>query len=178
MMRFALSLMLSTLLAAQAWAARELRGDDLSEVAAAAERQGVPILLIVSQHACPFCELLKTEIIDPMRISGDYVDKVVMVEILMDAETEIRDFHGNLVRPGVIADAYKVWVTPTLLFLDHTGREIHPRTLGVNTVEMYGHYLDLSLQEALRAVRTQDRSYSPSEADIRGDAGRGRQPSV
>ena len=105
-----------------------------------------------------------------MQVSGDYEDKVIITEIFLDSSEDILDFKGNLVKPGAIADSYKVWVTPTLLFLDHTGREIHKRMLGINTIEMYSYYLDESLATAFKAVREGDQSYVPTSKDIRGNA--------
>lgn len=154
----------------QAPASGRLHWDDLSELASVAEQKNLPILLIVSQDYCPFCERLKEEIIAPMQISGDYEDRVVIAEIFLDSSTRIANFDNRPVEPGAIAEAYQVWVTPTLLFLDHRGREIHKRMLGVNTIEMYGYYLDESLAAALHAVRKGDTSYAPSREDIYGDA--------
>ena len=105
-----------------------------------------------------------------MQISKDYESKAIIAEIFLDSSENILDFQGSPVKPGVIADSYKVWVTPTLLFLDHTGREIQKRMLGVNTIEMYSHYLDESLTAALRAVRNGDKSYIPTNKDISGNA--------
>lgn len=61
-------------------------------------------------------------------------------------------------------------MTPILLFLNHTGREIDKRMLGVNTIEMYSYYLDESLAAALKAVRKGDQSYVPTNKDIQGEA--------
>jgi thioredoxin-related protein len=155
---------------APAFASKNLQHDDLSRLAAAAKQQKLPILLIVSQEYCPFCVRLKDEIIYPMLISGEYEDKVMIAEILLDSPINIVDFKGNSVKPGVIADSYRVWVTPTLLFLDYAGREIYKRMLGVNTLEMYSYYLDESLAAALSAVRVGGQSYVPTNRDIMGDA--------
>ncbi len=169
-MRYLLFLLLVIAFASQVYASDKLQRNDLSQLAAFANQKNLPILLIVSQHHCPFCEKLREEIIYPMQISGDYEDKVIIAEILLDSHKNILDFKGNLSKPSVIADYYKVWVTPTLLFLDHTGREIHKRMLGVNTIEMYSHYLDESLVAALRAVRKGEQDYVPTNKDIIGDA--------
>ena len=148
----------------------KLQHDDLSAVAASAARNKLPILLIVSQHYCPFCVRLKEEIIHPMLISSDYEQKAVITEILLDDPGDIRDFKGKPIKPGALASKYHVWVTPTLLFLDSTGRELHRRMLGVNTIEMYSYYLDTSLDAALKALRNGDYSYVASKEDIQGDA--------
>lgn len=169
-MRHFLFLLLSIPFFSNGYASSKLQRSDLTQLAASANQKTLPILLIVSQHHCPFCIQLKDEIIYPMQISGDYEDKVLVTEILLDSSKNILDFKGNKVKPGVIADSYQVWVTPTLLFLDHTGREVHQRMLGVNTIEMYSYYLDESLDAALRAVREGDQSYVPTNRDIQGDA--------
>ncbi|MCM8922076.1 MAG: hypothetical protein LC540_18750 [Candidatus Thiodiazotropha sp.] len=169
-MRYLLFLFLVVPFFSHTYASDKLQRSDLSQLAASANQEKLPILLIVSQHHCPFCVRLKEEIIYPMQISGDYENKVIIAEILLDSSNNILDLKGNLVKPGVIGDSYMVWVTPTLLFLDHTGREIHKRMLGVNTIEMYSYYLDESLAAALRAVRKGDQSYIPMNKDILGDA--------
>ena len=126
---------------------------DFSDLASLAKEQKLPILLMVSQDHCPFCVLLKTEVLNPMMLSGDYRDKVVMTELLIDVGDSVIDFDGKSVYPGKIASDYNTWVTPTLLFLDYQGKEVHKRMLGVNTVEMYGYYLDESIDAALAAVK-------------------------
>ena len=169
-MRYLLFLFPVVLFVSHTCAADKLQRSDLSQLAATANQKKLPILLIVSQYHCPFCVRLKEEVIYPMQISGDYEDKVIMAEILLDSTKNILGIKGRSVKPGVIGDSYKVWVTPTLLFLDHTGSEVHKRMLGVNTIEMYSHYLDESLEAALRAVRKGDQSYVPTNEDILGDA--------
>ena len=169
-MRYVFFLIFVVLFCSHSYASDDLQRNDLSQLATWANKEKLPVLLIVSQHFCPFCVKIKEEIINPMQISGDYEDKVIITEIFLDSSEDILDFQGNLVKPGVIAESYKVWVTPTLLFLDHTGREIHKRMLGINTIEMYSYYLDESLAAALKAVRKGDKSYVPTNKDILGDA--------
>jgi len=143
---------------------------DLSEISQLSLKKNIPILLIVSQRYCPFCDKLKEEIIHPMQISGDYEDKVVMVEILLDDFDTILNFDGSKTDPSDVARHYKVWVTPTLLFLNYEGKEVQKRMLGVNTIEMFGHYLDEALAESLTAIQNNDKSYLVKQNDIKGDA--------
>lgn len=169
-MRHLLFLVLIVPFISHAYATEKLQQDDLSKLASSAIQEKLPILLIVSQHHCPFCVRLREEIINPMLISGGDEGKVIIAEIFLDSSRNILDFQGKSVRPGVIADSYNVWVTPTLLFLDYKGREVHKRMLGVNTLEMYSHYLDESLAAAFRAVRKDGQNYLPTIKDIHGDA--------
>ncbi|MEW8029185.1 MAG: thioredoxin fold domain-containing protein [Candidatus Thiodiazotropha sp.] len=126
---------------------------DFTEVAKKARAEKIPILLMVSQDHCPFCQQLKKEVLNPMMVSGEYDNKVVITELLIDVGENVIDFEGNDVDPGSVASDYNTWVTPTLLFLDHQGKEVHERMLGVNTIEMYGYYLDESLKYALSAIK-------------------------
>lgn len=142
---------------------------DLNEIGEKAHRENLPILLMVSQDHCPFCVELKREVLNPMVISGEYDDQVVIVELLIDIGDKVIDFEGDSVDADSIATNYNIWVTPTLLFLDHRGKEVHKRMLGVNTIEMFGYYLDESLKDALKAVRQgEPYRYKTNELDQLG----------
>ena len=51
---------------------------DLSVLAKQAKDRKLPILLMVSQDHCPFCSLLKSDVLNPMLLSGDYDDRVII----------------------------------------------------------------------------------------------------
>lgn len=126
---------------------------DLYSLSKVAEARNLPILLMVSQDHCPYCELLKEEILNPMVISGDYINKAVMSVLTIDASKAIIDFNGKKIEPRDVSLRYNATITPTLLFLDYQGNEIQERMTGVNTVEMYGYYLDESIDEALEKLK-------------------------
>ena len=126
---------------------------DLYSLSKVAEARNLPILLMVSQDHCPYCELLKEEILNPMVISGDYINKAVMSVLTIDVSKAIIDFNGKKIEPRDVALRYNATITPTLLFLDYQGNEIQERMTGVNTVEMYGYYLDESIDEALEKLK-------------------------
>lgn len=112
------------------------------------QRTGVPIMVVVSQNFCSYCEQLKAEVIRPMIFSGDYVDKVIIRELRVDEDDVVIDFDGKHLDPGEIASRYKAWVTPTLLFLGPGGVQQAEKIKGFNTPEMYGQYVDESIEEA------------------------------
>ena len=133
----------------------------------------VPILLVVTQEHCPFCHRVKDEILVPMLISGDYQGRVLIRELLIDPGETVRDFQGRQRDAREFAHEYKVWVTPTLLYLGPDGQELRPRILGINTMEMYGYYVDEGIDESLRRLRSGDsQPYVPSDEDI-GEWSRG-----
>jgi len=127
---------------------------------AAAGRQ-LPILLVFSAFECPYCETLEEEFLRPMLISGEYTDKIIIRKLLLDQGAYVTDFSGNVVAVDSLASRYGVFVTPTLLFLDTRGNELAERMIGINTLEMYGGYLDECIDTALFTFRH-------PQADTRG----------
>lgn len=156
-MRIFLQLLLgSSLLLSSTLHAAELdKADNLQALGEKARKLDVPILLMVSQEYCSFCKTLKEEILKPMEISGDYTHRVVVAELLMDREAPIIGWQGESIDASVVAARYSAWVTPTLLFLDAEGKALHKPMVGVNTVEMYGYYLDEALDKSLKNLRSQ-----------------------
>ncbi len=138
---------------------------DLQAAGARAGARQIPILLVVTQEHCPFCHRIKEEILRPMLISGEYEHRVMIRELLIDPGETTRDFQGRQRDAREFADDYKVWVTPTLLYLGPDGRELRPRILGINTMEMYGYYVDEGIAEALQRLRSGG-VYIPTEEDI------------
>jgi thioredoxin-related protein len=137
---------------------------DLREDARLAQRAGLPIVLVVSQHACGYCELLDREVLHPLIISGEYTEKVILRKIDVVSGTPVVDFDGKPVLPRKLARRYSAFVTPTVLFLDHQGREVAPKIVGVNTIEFYWGYLDEAIDQALARVRDCDGSASAQVA--------------
>lgn len=78
-----------------------LHSRDLLLLATKAKQRNMPILLIIFQQECPFCELLREEIIKPMLISGEYENTVLITEILMDDYDSIIGFDGYSTTPVI-----------------------------------------------------------------------------
>ena len=128
---------------------------DLHEDGALADRSGLPILLLVSRERCSYCQKLKREVLDPIQLSGQYKDQVIMREILIDPGRRLKDFHGYNRQAVELARGYGVSLTPTLLFLDAKGRELTTRMVGINTLEMFSFYLDEAIAQAAVALHRQ-----------------------
>jgi len=108
---------------------------------------GIPILVVVTREQCGYCALLKREVIVPMILSGEYEDRVIIRELNIDDRGEVTDFGGRRVSPFAVADRYGALLTPTVLVLGPDGREVAPRVVGVNNVQMYLWYLDRAIEE-------------------------------
>ena len=130
-----------------------LRIHDFSAIAEVARREKRLILLLVSQEDCPYCHLIKAEIIRPMILGKDFENEILIRELFIDEGEIILDFQGNKREAADFAHDYGVFVTPTLLFLDADGKEQVKQMTGINTVEMYWYYLSQSITKALEQMQ-------------------------
>jgi len=130
---------------------------DLQADGRQASEARLPVLLVFSAIACEYCRQLEDEFLRPMLISGEYTDRIVMRRLLLDNGSRVIDFSGERIATSQLSDRYKVYVTPTILFLAGNGREIARRMVGINTPEMYGGYLDNCIDTALYTLRAPEK---------------------
>jgi len=112
----------------------------------------VPIMLVFVDDDCEDCEKINEEIIKPMKISGDYNDKVIIRIINID-EDKIIDFDGVVSEVENIANRYNLELTPTVSFVDDSARKISPSISGMSNLDYYGSLLDESINNALKKMR-------------------------
>ena len=113
-----------------------------------------PLLLEFSAVACEYCRLLEIEVLNPTLLNRDYDRRVLMQKLLIDRPDRLKGFDGDPISAEQLAQKYRVFVTPTLLFVDAQGRELAERMVGVTTLDFYGGYLDIALENARRKLRT------------------------
>ncbi len=126
--------------------------NDLEALGREARAEGKVILLEMSASYCGYCRTLEDNIIKPMLRSGDYTDYVLIRRLHIDSHYGLRDFNGSKTSPSKFSLRHNVQLTPTLLFLDGEGKEVSERILGVNTLEMYGAYVDKALQQGHQKI--------------------------
>jgi thioredoxin-related protein len=125
---------------------------DLQQLGEQSKSRQIPILLMVSQYHCGFCERMKQEVLNPMLLNGDDSNRVLMRELLIDAGESVVNFQGEREAAEQFSDRYKVRVTPTLLFLDSNGKEVAERILGVNTIDYLLFYIEDAIDTATQAM--------------------------
>ena len=118
-----------------------------------AHQRQLPILLAFMSIECSYCDLLEEEFLQPMLLGGEYRDKIIMRKLLLDNGSRLDNFSGQRVDATSLSDRYRVFVTPTLLFVDENGTELAERMTGINTPELYGGYLDDCIETALLMIR-------------------------
>jgi thioredoxin-related protein len=118
-----------------------------------AHEKQLPILLAFSAIDCSYCELLEEEFLRPMLLSGNYRDKIIIRKLVLDNGSRVADFSGQRINATRLSDRYRVYVTPTLLFIDENGAELAERMVGINTPELFGGYLDDCIETAWLMIR-------------------------
>ncbi len=108
-----------------------------------------PILLLISRPGCPYCAQIKSDVLEPMIVSGDYKNKIIMRELTLNTSDNIRNFDRTIINTSDVAIKYNIKVTPTLLFLNSKGRELTKRIVGINTVELFSYYVDQAIDQAV-----------------------------
>lgn len=105
------------------------------------------LVMMVSLPGCPWCKLVRQSYLAPLLADGQPV-----IELDMQDRGGIVGFDGAATTPMRLADALRVRVAPTVLFLGRGGREIAPRLTGVTSEDFYGAYLDERVATANRAL--------------------------
>lgn len=110
------------------------------------KKENKVILIEMSASYCGFCKQLEAEIINPMIISGDYED-VIIRQVEVDSYYDIKMPNNQKISPSQFAASHNIFVTPTLIFLNHKNEEVSERIIGINTVEYFSAYVDAALKE-------------------------------
>ena len=128
---------------------------DFSELAQVARDENKVIMLEVSASYCGYCDLLEEEFIKPMLRNDYYYEIALIRKIDLDSYQTIIDFSGNETTPDAFARNIKVALTPTIFFFDGNGREVSPRILGINSLDLYGGYIEDGLNNGLLKINSQ-----------------------
>ncbi len=120
------------------------------------------LVLVLEFHAehCAYCKQLEEEILNPMLISGDYNDLVLIKQLALDSEIPVNGFDGKVTTGVELGKKMGITVTPTLVFLNSKGEEISERIIGINTPEMFGAYVDAAIDEGQQSLSSKK---SPSK---------------
>ena len=127
---------------------------DLSADATLAATTGRPLMLVITRKHCGYCALLKRAVIVPMIISGEYAERVIIRELVIDEGPDLLDFGRQRVSPFAVADRYDALFAPVVLLVGPGGEELHERLIGISNDEMYLFYLDQAIEQATETLRT------------------------
>jgi len=126
--------------------------NDFQALSKTMKEKQLGLLLFLHAEHCPYCSLMENEILSPMVKSGEYDKKVIIRKLQIDEARDVIDFSGETVEPSDISGRFNAIVTPTLVFLDHQGNEKVEKMVGINTVELFGAYLDIEIDKLNKAL--------------------------
>ena len=128
---------------------------DLRADAELARQRHVPILLMFAQHGCSWCRYVEEDQLKPMLRNADYRAQVIIRQVMIDDFSVITDFDGSQTKAASLAMRYNAPLTPTVVFIDDTGKLLAPRIVGVRNTEFYGGELDEALAQSAQKIRQQ-----------------------
>ena len=87
-------------------------------------------VVMVTQPGCSFCTRLEREILQPLRASGEFQEKVRFTTVDIGVASPMIDFDGSKTTTVKFANRYQGFGTPTLLFLSPEGDALAPPKFG------------------------------------------------
>lgn len=130
--------------------------EDIQQLSRQSKQNQIPILLMVSQYHCSYCDRMKEEILEPMQLDLEYQQRVLIRELSIDPGETVTTLQGKREAAADFVSQYNVSVTPTLLFLDAEGREAAERIIGINTVDFLMLYIDDAIKQATTKMQSAD----------------------
>ena len=127
---------------------------NLTEIGRISRQQNIPVIIFVSREACPYCRILRDTTLMPMLKANKFERRAILTEVNMDQVETLTGFDSRQMTAEAFGELYQAGITPTLLFLDSEGREVSKRLIGISNQELYGHYLQKSIDNALLTIRS------------------------
>lgn len=119
-----------------------------------AKQKQIPILVMVSEPDCPYCELVKREVLNSMSGLAEYENKVIIRHVSYSSLVKIIDFSGHPSNHSQFSFIHEVNFYPTLLLFDHTGKVLGKK-VGVVLIETYWTELDTLIAQATQQIKQQ-----------------------
>ncbi|MGC9385712.1 MAG: thioredoxin family protein [Hydrogenovibrio sp.] len=126
---------------------------NLETLSKKARDQNLPIMLMAGAEWCEFCHILRSEVLDPMALGGDYDGKVVFMRYLsVDEHQPIADVNGEPIRKDQLARRYRADLTPTVIFINGQGEKVADNIVGIANIELYTTLIHKHLNDAYQKM--------------------------
>ena len=97
-------------------------GDFKAELQTAREQGKKGIFLFFEMDDCPFCERMRSTILNQSDVQDAYRAQFLLYPIDVNGDTQMTDFQGRQTTEKAFALANRVRATPTMLFFDLDGK--------------------------------------------------------
>lgn len=126
---------------------------DLAAVAAEARARHVPVLIAFMQQSCPYCAVARRDYLEMLQIDSRWNGRVLIREIDVDRNTDLRDFSGAASTHRDFARAHEVRRVPTLIVFDADGKRVSPPIIGLLADDFYRLYIEQAIEAGLVRMR-------------------------
>ena len=126
---------------------------NLAEDAASNALEGRVLLVLFSQHGCPWCERVRREFLIPIQRNETYRSRLAFRQIDVDRTTGLIDFGGGVTTHAAFARTIGVRLYPTVMFFGPGGERLAEPLLGFNGSDFYGAFLDERIDQAAGKLR-------------------------
>lgn len=117
-----------------------------------AKAQMIPIVLLVEQRLCTYCQRAKAERLRPASRSNKYQGRAIFVSLATDTDEPPIEHNGATISTFEFAESYGASFTPTVLFLDYLGNEVQQRMVGYSASSTESAIFETRLSNAITAV--------------------------
>ncbi len=132
-----------------------LKIDDFSTLSELSKSSKLPIVLLVEQTGCHYCDIVSEEFLNPLQNSERFRDKAIFRRISLDFGETITGLNKIDITTDAFCEDYGASFTPTVLFLDGNGNSLTDKILGMSSRDYYGYDLENSIHKAYNTLRTQ-----------------------
>ncbi len=103
-------------------------GDFQAELDTAKQQGKKGIFLFFEMDDCPFCERMKTTILNQADVQDAFRAQFLVYSIDVNGDTQMTDFQGKAQTEKDFAFTHRVRATPTMLFFDLDGKLVTRHT--------------------------------------------------
>lgn len=122
---------------------------NLEREATQARLKNIPILIEFSTPWCSYCEALEQEVLEPLIVSEEFKDKIIIRKLEVAEYSNIIGLDGKSHSSFDINQRYNIKLYPTLIFIDANGNEISQRIIGITTISYASEVLVKAISEAI-----------------------------
>lgn len=112
-----------------------------------------PIILLIEQRHCGFCQRLKREVFGPLANDPAYFEHAIFKSVLTDFDGPAIEVNGIQVSGFDFAESFDANITPTVLFLDYSSNEIQTRLVGYEANNAYLERFMRRLDSAVQGTK-------------------------
>ena len=114
-----------------------------------------PVLVLISQSSCPWCERVRREHLAPMQRDPAYRGRVLIREVDMEAGAALVDFAGAATTQKEYAGRFKVRKVPVIVLLGPDGELLSAPMVGMALPDFFQAYLDDAIDNGRRKLGAQ-----------------------